>query len=170
MPRYDRVQDIIRLALWMSGARVGITLGQIQERFGVNRRTAERMRDAVVRIFPEAEARVLADGQKHWRIRRDTAAVLARWSRAELDAVAGAIKLADENGQHDAAEVLREIAEKIRAVLPEEPEYTALYSRAPASAIEPAVEVRESSRRLRARRRISTIVSDVRTRYYRYRT
>ena len=44
--RYERVKDILRLAIRMQGLRTGVTLDDIRAGFGVSRRTAERMRDA----------------------------------------------------------------------------------------------------------------------------
>jgi len=45
--RYERLTDIVKLAIRMQGLRGGVTLDDIQAEFGVGRRTAERMRDAV---------------------------------------------------------------------------------------------------------------------------
>ena len=44
--RYQRLQDIVRLAVRFQGALGGLTLGDIEDEFGVSRRTAERLRDA----------------------------------------------------------------------------------------------------------------------------
>ena len=45
--RYERVQDVVRLAVRLQGSRGGMTLDDIQAGFSVSRRTAERLRDAV---------------------------------------------------------------------------------------------------------------------------
>ena len=45
--RYERVGDIVRLAIRLQGSRGGLTIADIQDEFSVSRRTAERMRDAV---------------------------------------------------------------------------------------------------------------------------
>ena len=45
--RYERLKDIIDLAVRLQGSRAGVTLEDIQQDLSVSRRTAERMRDAV---------------------------------------------------------------------------------------------------------------------------
>ena len=43
--RYERVEDILKLALLMQTNSSGLSLYDIQDHFRVSRRTAERMRD-----------------------------------------------------------------------------------------------------------------------------
>ena len=57
-PRYSRVSDIIDLIIFMLSKLNGVSLNDIQERFGVSRRTAERMRDSVLSILPQVDANV----------------------------------------------------------------------------------------------------------------
>ena len=45
--RYERLQDIVRLAVRLQGALGGLTLDDIAADFSISRRTAERLRDAV---------------------------------------------------------------------------------------------------------------------------
>ena len=52
-PRYSRVSDIIDLATFMASKIQGITIKDIIERYNVSRRTAERMRDSLLNIFPQ---------------------------------------------------------------------------------------------------------------------
>ena len=62
--RYERLRDIVTLAIRMQGLRAGMTLDDIRVEFGVSRRTAERMRDAVEWAFgpPLIRARPGATG------------------------------------------------------------------------------------------------------------
>ena len=53
--RYERLKDIVKLAIRMQGLRGGVTLDEIQTEFAVGRRTAERMRDAVEWAFGPLE-------------------------------------------------------------------------------------------------------------------
>ena len=50
--RYEKADNLLQLALEMQAARRGLSLQDIQERFRVGRRTAMRMRDAILRNFP----------------------------------------------------------------------------------------------------------------------
>lgn len=66
-PRYSRVSDIIELATFMASRIQGITIRDIIEKYNVSRRTAERMRDSLLNIFPQIiEIDDIQDGQKHW--------------------------------------------------------------------------------------------------------
>ena len=49
--RYEGLTNIVKLAIRMQGLRGGMTLDGIRSEFGVSRRTAERMRDAVEQAF-----------------------------------------------------------------------------------------------------------------------
>ena len=50
---YDKMYDILDLAIWMQSNREGVSLQDIMERFHVARRTAERMRDLILDKFPQ---------------------------------------------------------------------------------------------------------------------
>lgn len=65
-PRYSRVSDILDLAIFMSSKLNGVTIKDIQERYNVSRRTAERMRDSLTCIFPQVDEIETNDSQKHW--------------------------------------------------------------------------------------------------------
>ena len=54
-PRYSRVSDILDLAIFMQSKSLGITISDIMERYNVSRRTAERMRDSLLNIFPSID-------------------------------------------------------------------------------------------------------------------
>ena len=55
MSRYERVEDILRLAIEMQNSYQGFSIQDIQDEFDVSRRTAIRMKDAVERLFPSME-------------------------------------------------------------------------------------------------------------------
>ena len=65
-PRYSRITDLIDLIIFMSSKINGVSLEEIQERFNVSRRTAERMRDGVLFALPQIEE-LPTDGRiKRW--------------------------------------------------------------------------------------------------------
>ncbi|MDX9862966.1 MAG: WYL domain-containing protein, partial [Rhodospirillales bacterium] len=66
--RYEKADNLLQLALEMQAARGGLTLADIEHRFGCGRRTAMRMRDAVLRNFPQAEEVATDERTKRWRI------------------------------------------------------------------------------------------------------
>ena len=66
-PRYSRVSDAIELMIWMLETPQGITLKQIQERFNVSRRTAERLRNSLLNALPQVdELNYSQSNEKHW--------------------------------------------------------------------------------------------------------
>lgn len=65
-PRYSRVSDILDLAVFMQSKIQGVTINEIAERYNVSRRTAERMRDSLLNIFPQVDEIETDDIHKHW--------------------------------------------------------------------------------------------------------
>ncbi|MDE0696224.1 MAG: hypothetical protein OXH76_10385, partial [Boseongicola sp.] len=54
--RYERLKDIIDLAVRLQGSRAGVTLDEIQSDLSVSRRTAERRRHDVEGACGDMEA------------------------------------------------------------------------------------------------------------------
>jgi len=117
MPRFDKVQAMLRLAHEMQGTAVGISLAEIMEKFSVSRRTAERMRDAICELFPQAEEFDLEDGFKRWRIpsRRGLPAIPV--TADELAALHGAAERLRQEGRSDQANVIDGAVAKLRSLL-----------------------------------------------------
>jgi len=115
--RQDKAIDLIRLVLHFQGSGSGLSLADVQARFGVSRRTAERMRDAVQVLYPELEEIVLEDGSKRWRLPARRAACLIRWTSEEIAVLETEARFADEAGRGLHGRLLREVATKIRASL-----------------------------------------------------
>ena len=51
--RMNRIKDIIDLIMLMQSRTQGISLAEIQEEFEVSRRTAQRMKDVVINLYPD---------------------------------------------------------------------------------------------------------------------
>ena len=112
--RYERVGDIVRLAIRLQGSRGGLTIADIQEQFSVSRRTAERMRDAVEAAFgPLYPVEVdSVDRRIHWRLRTRALQpfiTISPEEPADVEAAAGSL------GRTGLAERLRGLAVKLRA-------------------------------------------------------
>ena len=67
-PRYSRNSDILELAFAMAARPQGVTIKDIESEYGVSRRTAERMRDSLINIFPQIEELEIEEqyNAKHW--------------------------------------------------------------------------------------------------------
>ena len=65
-PRYSRISDILELLTLMQSRVLGVTLTDIVNQFHVSRRTAERLRDAIIDILPQIEEIETLGKEKHW--------------------------------------------------------------------------------------------------------
>ena len=113
--RYERLKDIVKLAIRMQGLRGGVTLDEIQTEFAVGRRTAERMRDAVEWAFGPLEIADGGDNKRHWRLRSDALRRLAPLSAEELAELDSAAESLERTGFGARAAALRELHTKLRA-------------------------------------------------------
>lgn len=101
----------------MQAARGGLSLGDIESKFGVGRRTAMRMRDALLRNFPQVEEVETGDRTKRWRVPTGTLDRLIAFSAAEMAALESAGRLLErDNRTNDAAE-LAGLSAKLRALM-----------------------------------------------------
>ena len=85
-PRYSRNSDILELAFAMAARPQGITIKEIEEEYGVSRRTAERMRDSLINIFPQIEELEVEDKYniKHWGFTNHALLPLISFSPKEI--------------------------------------------------------------------------------------
>ncbi len=117
--RYERLTELLRLAIHLQGSRGGLTLADIQDEFSVSRRTAERMRDAVEAAFGPLETvdADMGDRRIRWRLQSRALPPFLRVSPeelAELETTAGSL---ERTGLEGRASGLRELALKLRAAL-----------------------------------------------------
>lgn len=115
---YERVEDIVRLALLLQGARSGLGLEEIQAEFAVSRRTAERMRDAVLRTFPQIEEVPTGEKQKRWRMPQGVVSQTIAFEAAELGELALAAQRLRADGLNERAVVIESVRAKIGALMP----------------------------------------------------
>ena len=115
--RYERVQDVVRLAVRLQGSRGGMTLDDIQAGFSVSRRTAERLRDAVEAVFGPLEIVARDDNRRHWRLRSDALRRLVSVSAEELAQITSAAEALERAGFGSHANGLLDLKTKLRATL-----------------------------------------------------
>ena len=113
--RYERLADILRLAMRLQGAG-GMTLDDIGSEFEVSRRTAERMRDAVEHAFGPLVYDDADDGRRYWRLRSSALRDLTRISADELVELDTAAADVERSGLEERAALLRDLAGKLRAL------------------------------------------------------
>jgi predicted DNA-binding transcriptional regulator YafY len=115
--RYGRADRMIQLALEMQAARGGLTLTDIEQRFDVSRRTAIRMRDAVIAVFPLADEVPSNDRSKRWRLAGNATQPLLGITADDLASLENAAALLVRENFIDQADELRGVASRIRATL-----------------------------------------------------
>jgi len=115
--RYGKTDALLRLAIELQGARAGLSLGDIAERFEIGRRTAMRMRDAVQRIFPHLEEVETDDRTKRWRLPAGTLNGLVSFEADELADLDMAIGLLHRDNRKEQAGNLAGLAAKLKAMM-----------------------------------------------------
>ncbi len=115
--RYEKVENLLALALEMQVARGGISLKDIEEKFDVTRRTAMRMRDAVLRLFPQADEVVSDERTKRWRIPPGTLDKLVGVMADELADLETAASILRRDNMTDQATTLENLLAKLKAVM-----------------------------------------------------
>ena len=96
--RYERVKDLVHLAVRLQAAYGGLTLDDIRSDFGVSRRTAERLRDAVEAAFGPLEPVEANDMKRHWRLRSGALGRLVTVSAEELAELGAAATALERSG------------------------------------------------------------------------
>ena len=114
---YDRAMDIVRLAIRLQGTGNGLTLDDIQREFGISRRTAERLRDAVEELFGPLETVHTGEPNRHCRLRAPILRRLFSLSAEELAELPAAATALDRAGLEERALMLRRLEDKLRALL-----------------------------------------------------
>jgi predicted DNA-binding transcriptional regulator YafY len=118
--RYEKADTILRIALDMQGTAQGLSLEDIQQRYSdtpLSRRTAERLRDAIERVFPQMQQANPGELPKRWRLPTGTVSGFATVSAEELaDLAAGVVLLRRENMMVQAGNAERAVS-KLRALM-----------------------------------------------------
>lgn len=116
--RYEPTDRVLQLALAMQGSRMGLSLSDIERDFEVSRRTAQRMRDAVLRNYPQAEQLLDEERRPRWRIPPGGAVTPGALTAEEIVDLEATAKLLRQRGLHARAKALEAMARKLRASLP----------------------------------------------------
>lgn len=116
--RLQKASNLLRLAIDLASTAEGLTLDEIAARFDVNRRTAERMRDAIRDLFPGLEA--IPDGpQLRFRIKGGLSSFMNAPTTSELAELESVTRTLVQSGYDARATLLLSLQAKIRAALSE---------------------------------------------------
>lgn len=115
---FAKANELLRLATLAVARRSGISLAEIEAEFGVVERTAQRMIQALDRIFPDLEATTGDDGRKRWRLPPAAIRDLMTLLPEEIAALDLAVEMLGQAGSMIEASALMRLSEKILALVP----------------------------------------------------
>ena len=115
--RQENAIRILRLALAMRGSAGGLSLDDMQRMFDITERTAHRLRNAVIELFPSAEVIVGPDQRRYWRLPRGTADKMVEFSPEELAALDTARRTLQQTGHAETARMIEQVAAKLHSLI-----------------------------------------------------
>ncbi|MBR1604843.1 MAG: WYL domain-containing protein [Alphaproteobacteria bacterium] len=117
MGTYGKIIDLFKLALQMQETSEGISIEEIKKEFDVSRRTAERMKTALLDSFPQMEEVDTGERTKRWRISQRSLNSLISFSPLELSVFKTAEDLLKSQGMDEKADILQIVESKLRNLL-----------------------------------------------------
>lgn len=114
--RYERLNDLMNLAIRMQSSLSGVTLEDIESELNVSRRTAERLRDTVERTFGALEQVPSNDGRRHWRIRSRDLRRLISISTEDFSTLSLSVAALERAGLGEHAKNLSALTKKLQAI------------------------------------------------------
>ena len=114
--RHEKAALVLDLARRMAASAEGLTLDEMARDLGVVRRTAERLRDAVLALFPTAEE-VSDHPSKRWRIRGGLSGFEQAPTAEELLELTKAAQGLRAAGEPARAQALESLERKLKAAM-----------------------------------------------------
>lgn len=120
--RYSRLSDILQIVIRMQGTREGLTLNDISDELKATRRTAERIRNAILNNFPQIDELESTDRYKRWGFtnwtgQREFISGLISFSQEELLELGKLKKQNKAKGNELQVKTLGDVIEKITALM-----------------------------------------------------
>jgi predicted DNA-binding transcriptional regulator YafY len=94
---FEKAQQLLELATFVASHRAGVTLDDVGERFGISKRTSQRILHALEAQFPDTESGFDEDGHKRWRLQTGALRDLLTLTSDELAALDLAIETLERN-------------------------------------------------------------------------
>jgi predicted DNA-binding transcriptional regulator YafY len=114
---FAKAEDLLDLAAMVRAHRAGVTLVDVERRFGCSRRTAQRMMRHLEARYPDLETRTGEDGMKRWVLRAGLKEMLSLGAE-DLAALDLAIEQFEHGGQALEARALARLRDKVMALVP----------------------------------------------------
>jgi len=114
--RYEKAADLLKLARTLASSAEGLTLDEICRETGKERRTVERMRDALQELFPQLEE--VPDGAtKRFRISGGLGNFFSSPTKEELLELNKTIEELRARNANTRAQTLQDLEKKIRSAM-----------------------------------------------------
>jgi len=115
--RYAPAERLFRLARALAATRTGLTLDEMATELEIGRRTAERLRDALVAMFPQMDCSDDDERVRRWRLPGSALIGVVEPRPEAVAAIETAARDCDVRGEADRARLLREVSTTLRAVM-----------------------------------------------------
>ena len=115
--RYAPAERLLRLARHLAGTRTGLTLDEMASELAVGRRTAERLRDSLLAVFPQMESWDDEERVRRWRLPATALFGLVEPRPEAVAAIETAARECAGRGETERAGLLRETAATLRALM-----------------------------------------------------
>ena len=115
---FAKAEQLLDLATMLRARRSGITLNDVEDRFGCSRRTAQRMMRQLEARFPDVQAEMEEDGCKRWRMPTGGLKDFLSLHADELAALDFAIAHLARQAHPREARLIEELKSKILALVP----------------------------------------------------
>ena len=117
---FEKARDILRLVDMAMSRHMGVSLREIEEEFGVAKRTAQRMTQAMHEIFGDSVSvdDTDPDRVRRWKMKSSTLAGLHLNGAEELEAIEIALSRLDEPGDVRQKQALQALRDRLLAALP----------------------------------------------------
>ena len=115
--RYAPAERLLRLARYLAGTRTGFTLDEMATELDVGRRTAERLRDTLVAMFPQMDWWDDEERVRRWRLPGSVLVGVIGPRPEAIAAIETAARECDTRGEDDRASLLREASMTLRALM-----------------------------------------------------
>lgn len=114
---FTKAFDLLRLAEMATARYSGVGLSDIEEEFGVDRRTAQRMTKMLEEVFSNCTTRIDDERRKYWKLDGNAARLmLAQGIRdSELAAIEISIRRAERDGATNEVRALRSLRDRLLA-------------------------------------------------------
>ncbi len=112
--RYERILNIIDLIMTMQSNTLGVSLKEIQESYNVSRRTAQRMKDIVMSLYPQVKELQTNSKVKRWGF-KGKPVNLFNFNSDDITNLENIKELCKINNLSDKISVLNKVIESIKS-------------------------------------------------------